>query len=60
MILGKLLYYQHGASDKHVRGIAGVRTAGVVEVDRLSIDHFAEERGVTAEWRSILDKLGMP
>ncbi|MEO1496820.1 MAG: hypothetical protein AAFV43_06680 [Planctomycetota bacterium] len=58
VILGKLLYYRDGGSDKHVRDITGVLATDVVKVDREYLDRTADELGVGEEWRSILAKLG--
>ncbi|MEM6331401.1 MAG: hypothetical protein AAF790_14300, partial [Planctomycetota bacterium] len=60
VILGKLLYYRDGGSEKHIRDITGVLTTGAVELDRAYLDHHARGLGVEEEWRSILTKLGLP
>lgn len=57
VILGKLLYYQDGGSQKHVRDITGILSTNVVDVDREYLARMAEELGVVAEWRSIVDAL---
>lgn len=59
VILGKLLYYREGGSEKHIRDINGILTSGAVEVDHDYLDGKVQELGVADEWQSILDKLGM-
>lgn len=58
VILGKLLYYREGGSEKHVRDITGILSTGVVAIDRDYVDRCASELGVEEEWRSILDHFG--
>jgi hypothetical protein len=58
-ILGKLVYYREGGSEKHVRDITGILTVGLVTIDRGYLEHHAAKLGVTNEWQSILDKLGI-
>lgn len=57
IILGKLLYYREGGSEKHVRDITGILSRSGDLIDREYLDRFAAELGVEEEWRSILDKL---
>lgn len=59
VILGKLIYYQDGGSEKHVRDITGILRTEVAPLDRQYLDRFAVELGVAEEWRSILDHLGI-
>lgn len=59
VILGKLIYYKDGGSEKHVRDITGILTAGAVDIDRDYLAHHAKELGVEEEWRSILEKLNL-
>lgn len=58
IILGKLLYYQDGGSEKHLRDITGMLLRMPTEVDRDYLNRFATELGVLEEWHSILRKLG--
>ena len=58
VILGKLLYYQDGGSEKLVRDITGILVRSSDLVDREYLDRTADELGVGEEWRSILAKLG--
>lgn len=57
VILNKLLYFQMGGSDKHLRDIAGMTKLLREKLDRAYISQWASELGVTAEWRMILDRL---
>lgn len=59
IILGKLLYYQEGGSEKHVRDITGILKISRAIIDREYLDRSAEELGVGSEWRSVLDKMGI-
>lgn len=59
IILGKLLYYSEGGSEKHVRDISGILQRSGELVDRTYLDRHANDLGVMQEWRSILDKLGL-
>lgn len=57
VILGKLVYYREGGSDKHLRDITGILLTNAVVIDRVYIDSQAAALGVDEEWRSILNKL---
>lgn len=57
IILGKLLYYREGASEKHVRDITGMLVRMQDAIDREYIKQHATELGVLEEWQSILQKL---
>ncbi|MEM1304227.1 MAG: hypothetical protein AAGG46_04990 [Planctomycetota bacterium] len=57
IILGKLLYYREGGSEKHLRDITGIlRRSGEI-VNEGYITQHAKELGLTDEWQSIVDKL---
>jgi hypothetical protein len=57
VILGKLVYFREGGSDKHLRDIAGILKVSGGAVDREYITRFAREIGVSAEWAAVLDRL---
>lgn len=57
VILGKLIYYQDGGSEKHVRDITGILVCSRDAIDRDYLDHHAKQLGVDEEWQSILAKL---
>ena len=57
VILGKLVYYREGGSEKHLRDITGIlRTSGEL-VDREYIACFADELGVTDLWQAVLNRI---
>jgi len=58
LILGKMLYYQEGGSEKHLRDIAGVMKVSAELVDTSYVAEWAEELGVAAIWAAILERLG--
>jgi hypothetical protein len=53
VIIGKLIYYREGGSDKHLRDIAGILEFSNDLVDRDYIANFAAQLGVTDVWESI-------
>lgn len=57
IILGKLIYYREGGSEKHIRDITGMLTRMHEGIDRAYIQHHATELGVLEEWLSIVRKL---
>lgn len=57
VILAKLLYYQEGGSEKHLRDITGVLKAGRTAVDRAYIDRWACDLGVVDEWQAVLNRV---
>lgn len=59
IILGKLLYYQDGGSEKHLRDITGILLRSSEQIDPAYLRDSAREIGVTEELDSILQKLGM-
>jgi hypothetical protein len=54
VILKKLLYYQEGGSDKHLRDIGGVLKVRAEQLDRHYVSAWAERLGVTSEWEAVL------
>lgn len=57
VILGKLLYYQQGGSEKHVRDITGIMKISGHDVDWQYLEHFAEQLGVGELWRQIVERI---
>jgi hypothetical protein len=53
VILGKLLYYREGGSEKHLRDIAGILRLSRTLTDRDYIARQAEKLGVADLWESI-------
>jgi hypothetical protein len=57
VILGKLLYYAEGGSEKHVRDIGGIIKISGDALDRPYVDRVAEQLGVTELWQAILKRI---
>ncbi len=57
VILGMLIYYHEGGSDKHLRDIASILKISSDLIDRDYIANVASLLGVTQIWRSVLSKL---
>lgn len=58
VVLGKLLYYRDGGSEKHLRDITGILATAQDTVDREYISRFAETLGVADIWQSVLERVG--
>ena len=54
IILGKLVYYREGGSDKHLRDIAGILKCSGELVDRDYVSRFAAQLGVLEIWENVL------
>lgn len=57
LILKKLLYFQEGASDKHLRDIAGVLLIQNEKIDQAYRDEWAAKLGVSQELELVTKKL---
>jgi len=57
VILGKLLYYAEGGSEKHLRDIAGIINISSQEINRDDVAHWAAELGIAEVWQAILERL---
>jgi hypothetical protein len=55
VILGKLVYYREGGSEKHLRDIKGILKVSGSSLDREYLERRADELGVTSFWQTILD-----
>ena len=60
VIIGKLIYYHEGGSDKHLRDIAGILKRCGAAVDRAYIGRWAKATGVDGVWQQIVDTLPDP
>lgn len=58
VILKKLVYFQEGGSDKHLRDIVGVLKVQSEKLDRQYIADWAGRLGVDAEWKLALSLVG--
>lgn len=56
VILGKLVYYREGGSDKHLRDIAGILSVSGNLVDLAYTEDFAQQLGVVDTWHALLQK----
>lgn len=54
VILGKLMYYCEGGSDKHLRDIAGILKRSGELVDGKYVDRIAPDLGAADAWRELL------
>jgi len=57
VIIGKLIYYNEGGSEKHLRDITGILRISGEMVDTDYIDRHARSLGVDHIWVAILQKL---
>jgi hypothetical protein len=56
VILGKLVFYQEGASDKHLRDIAGMLRISGTEIDQAYIEDWSRRLGLLPVWQATLEK----
>ena len=54
VILGKLIYYREGGSDKHLRDIAGILKVSGDLVDRQYVAQFAAQLDVSDIWNAVM------
>ena len=60
VILGKMIYYREGGSEKHLRDITGIlRISGDI-VDREYVADFARQLGLARIWEAVLQRLNEP
>jgi hypothetical protein len=57
VILGKLLYYREGGSEKHLRDIAAMLQISGDEIDRAYIDQRVRDLGFVHEWQAALTRV---
>ena len=53
VILNKLLYFQRGGSERHLRDIAGMLRVSGAEIDTGYIDDWAQRLGVGDIWQAV-------
>ena len=51
VIIGKLIYYNDGGSEKHLRDIATILNQSADDVDRRYVEDFARRLGLAEIWR---------
>lgn len=59
-ILKKMLAYEEGGSEKHLRDIASMLKVNSTPIDRDYIANWASRLGVATIWQTILDRLPHP
>jgi hypothetical protein len=57
VILGKLLYYKEGGSEKHLRDITGMMKMSGGRIDRGYIERWVSELDLEEEWRAVVTRL---
>ena len=57
IILGKLVYYEEGGSDKHLRDCAGIMALSGSIVDRAYIARHCHLLGIHSLWQKVLEKI---
>lgn len=57
VILMKLVFYNEGASEKHLRDIASMLRISPGEIDRAYIERWAPKLGVVESWRAVAAKV---
>jgi hypothetical protein len=60
VILGKMVYYREGGSEKHLRDITGILRICGETLDREYVVDFAKQLGLTEIWEAILHRLREP
>jgi hypothetical protein len=60
VIIKKMVYYQEGGSEKHLRDIAGVLRVQGDALDRGYIETWVGKLGLSAIWQTILDRIKEP
>jgi len=53
VILGKLLYFAEGGSDKHLRDIVGMLRVSSDQIDRSDVEAWARKLGVEDVWAAV-------
>ncbi len=57
VMLGKMVYYREGGSEKHLRDIAGILRLQGAKIERHYVAEFAEQLGVTEIWEAVLNRV---
>ena len=58
VIVGKMIYYRDGGSEKHLRDIVGIMEVSAEDVDRAYIERWAARLQLAEAWRAVLRRLG--
>ncbi|MEA2709883.1 MAG: hypothetical protein QOF78_2484 [Phycisphaerales bacterium] len=57
VIIAKLMFYQEGGSEKHMRDITSMFGVSGNEIDRAYIERWVQQLGLTSEWDSVLARI---
>jgi hypothetical protein len=57
VILGKLLYYHEGGSEKHLRDVAAMLQVSGEEIDTAYVDEWAGRLGLVDAWHAVTARL---
>lgn len=57
VIIGKLLYYKEGGSEKHLRDITGIMKISGGKVDKDIVSRWVHKLGLSDVWQSLLENL---
>jgi hypothetical protein len=57
VILGKLVYYSEGGSEKHLRDITGMIKISGENLDLQYVARFATQLGVAEIWQAVLERI---
>ena len=57
IIIGKMIFYEEGGSEKHLRDIAGIMRISGAKVDRAYIERWAATLNLSDIWQAILARL---
>ena len=60
VIVGKLVYFADGGSEKHLRDIAGILKVSQQLVDRAEVARWATELGVVETWNRVVAAVDAP
>jgi len=57
IIIGKMIFYQEGGSEKHLRDIAGMIRISDAKIDRAYVERWASSMNLLDIWQAILARL---
>ena len=57
VIIAKLIYFDEGGSDKHLRDITGIFAAGTQDIDRTYIERWVESLDLKRAWQAVLERI---
>ena len=59
VILGKLVYYREGESEKHLRDIAGILKISGARLDWKYVENFSDQLGVADIWQMVRNRANL-